>query len=525
MKKRRCLILMLGCACLLAGGCSCETWSNLWGEDPDVECASHWRWKKAEPVSPCAAAAVKEKSVMSYPVTGPWGSAIRVEKMAPKEVGLNAPFEYQIKVTNLTGQSLQNVMVKDYFTGGLKFRSSEPKPSLSKADSVHWDIGALEAKAVKMITIDAVAEGKDFVTSCAEVSYDSPICAEIKIVEPKLKLAKFAPSESLKCDRIPVRYLVTNIGNGYACGLQIRDSFPAGLMTAAGEKKVVFAIDSLAPGDSKEFKVVLDPQKTGRFSSKAILSSDIAGEVESNLVTTMVNQPVLSIKESCPAGKYIGQSLDYEITVINQGDCIARDIMIEASVPENARFNSATDRGSFTHASPGKVRWNIGALEPKGSKNVSMKLSAEKSGKFFSKATANAYCAEMVSTSCETILSGISAILLEVVDVSDPIMLGEETTYIITVTNQGSADATGVAINCYLEGNMEYVSSSGQTMGSILGDTISFSPLVSLAPKARAMWHVNIKATNIGDSRFRVTMNSKELTRPVEETEATKFYK
>ena len=39
------------------------------------------------------------------------------------------------------------------------------------------------------------------------------------------------------------------------------------------------------------------------------------------------------------------------------------------------------------------------------------------------------------------------------------------------------------------------------------------------------MREVVVKAIKPGDVRFRVTMNSDQLTRDVEETEATKFYR
>jgi len=72
---------------------------------------------------------------------------------------------------------------------------------------------------------------------------------------------------------------------------------------------------------------------------------------------------------------------------------------------------------------------------------------------------------------------------------------------------------------------MKYVSSSGPTTASVTGNNVDFAPLLSLAPKAQAQWRVNIEAFSAGDVRFKVIMNSDQLGRPVEETEATTFYK
>jgi len=97
-------------------------------------------------------------------------------------------------------------------------------------------------------------------------------------------------------------------------------------------------------------------------------------------------------------------------------------------------------------------------------------------------------------------------------------------TYVITVTNQGSAHSTNIRIACVLEDNVRYVSSAGTSPGQIKGNTVRFAPLGILPPKAKATWRVVGTAVEPGDVRCKVTMNTDQLTRPVEETEATYLY-
>ena len=54
---------------------------------------------------------------------------------------------------------------------------------------------------------------------------------------------------------------------------------------------------------------------------------------------------------------------------------------------------------------------------------------------------------------------------------------------------------------------------------------MTFAPLRTLAPKAKATWRVVVKAVEQDDTRFKVSMNTDEFERPVEETEATNLYK
>jgi hypothetical protein len=119
---------------------------------------------------------------------------------------------------------------------------------------------------------------------------------------------------------------------------------------------------------------------------------------------------------------------------------------------------------------------------------------------------------------------GLLAVLLEVIDLEDPVEIGATTTYVITATNQGSLAGKNVTITCKLEDTQQHVSNSGATKGTVTGQTIKFAPLPSLAPKDTATWKLVIKAVKVGDVRFSVQMDEDQLTRPVNETEATNQY-
>lgn len=125
-----------------------------------------------------------------------------------------------------------------------------------------------------------------------------------------------------------------------------------------------------------------------------------------------------------------------------------------------------------------------------------------------------------MSSGCTT----IPAVLLEMIDINDPVEVGSNEIYVITVTNQGSAPDTNIRMKGFLEGEMEFVSASGATRGTHADKTVTFEPLPRLAPGAKAEWRVIVKALAPGDVRFRVEMNTDELDREVIKTEATRFF-
>ena len=510
--KSMMIVMLLSAMILLVNGC-CEpqaTKEVVYVPPPEP------------PQNPCAVRKMVS-TAQGYPVEGPAGGAIRIEKLVPDQVVINEPFDYRIKVTNLTDKELLNVVVTDVRPAHMKMLTSDPEMQMEEGQ-VQWHLGPLGPNASKTITVRATALETETILTCADVTYDIPTCVKIDIVEPKLLLTKEAPGESLRCDRIPIRYTITNTGSGHACDIDITDQFSKGMVTSEGLQQASFSIESLGPDETKEFTIMVDAITSGIFASRATASARTGGKAASEMVQTVTTEPVLTIEHSGPANRYIGKPATFDIIVTNRGNAAAKDSILEVMVPDNVRFDGATDGGVFTHSSPGKVTWNLGMLNPKESRKVSLTVIGLDARKVMTQSSVKAYCAETVTDSAQTVFAGIPAVLLEVIDLTDPVEVGELTTYAITVTNQGSLSSSNIQVECTLEEGMQYVSSSGSSQVSVTDHTITFEPLASLEPKAKAKWLVNIKATGTGDKRFKVEMITEQLERIVVETEATRFF-
>jgi uncharacterized repeat protein (TIGR01451 family) len=510
--KSMMIVMLFSAMILLVNGC-CEpqaTKEVVYVPPPEPE------------PTPCAAPRMVSVA-QGYPAVGPEGGAISMEKLVPNQVVVNEPFDFRIKVTNLTDSKLLNVVVTGVKPAHMKLLTSDPEIHMEE-NQVQWRLGALGPNASTTITVRATALETETIFTCANVTYDIPTCAQIEIVEPKLLLTKEAPEVSLRCDRIPIRYTITNTGSGHACDIDIIDQFSKGLVTSEGLQQASFSIESLGPDETKEFTIMVDAIKPGIFASRATASARSGGKAASEMIQTVTTEPVLTIEHSGPANRYIGKPATFDIIVTNRGDAAAKDSILEVMVPDNVRFDGATDGGVFTKSSPGKVTWNLGMLNPKESRKVSLTVIGLDARKVMTQSSVKAYCAETVTDSAQTVFAGIPAVLLEVVDLTDPVEIGEVTTYVITVTNQGSLSSSNIQVKCTLEEGMEYVSSSGSSKVSATDHTITFEPLASLEPKAKAKWLVNVKATGTGDKRFKAEMITEQLERIVLETEATRFF-
>jgi uncharacterized repeat protein (TIGR01451 family) len=447
---------------------------------------------------------------------------LKIEKIMPKTVSMNAPFEYTIKATNLTGKTLHAVNITERLPQNFRYISSNPEGKLS-GQVLSWQLDSMAANEVKTMVIKGQATSEGWIATCADATYIVPACAKTQVVQPALELAKTATAEVSICDPITLTFTVTNKGSGEATNIQITDTLPSGLTTMDGASQIAMKVDSLPAGRSATKSVQVKATKPGTFENKASAVADGGLKAESNITQTKVTQPILTVdKTTGREWEYGGRRVEYTITVANKGDGVAKSAVLTDTVP--AGVEQVQISGGGTQAG-GVITWNLGDLAPGASKQFTVSYLPTTLGKITNTATAKAVCAQDVSKSASTEIRGIPALLLEVIDVSDPIEVGQNETYVITVTNQGSATATNLKITCTLEDSMQFVSADGATQGSAAGPKVTFAPLASLNAKAKATWKVTVKAVKEGDVRFGVVLNADQLDRDVQETESTHFYK
>jgi uncharacterized repeat protein (TIGR01451 family) len=451
---------------------------------------------------------------------GQSANMIRLERLMPGQIRAGQPFDYDIIVTNLTDSAISEVMVMENLGENFQYKSSAPEGKLD-GKQLTWMMSDLGPKAVQKITVTGMVEKAGKLAQCADVKYKMPSCSMVDVVAPELALTKTIVADSLVCDKIDIKYVITNKGTGVVRNAVITDDLAEGHTTLDGAKTVSFQVCPLGPGQSQEFTVTTQASKIGEYSSKAMAKAD--GGISAEAVGVVkVHQPVLVIEEKSTEKGFIGRPMKCAITVTNKGDAPAAKAMLHKQMPAGARFMSATDGGA---AAAGMVSWDLGTLAPQAAKTVEVTYTADVAGDVKTTTQAVAECAAAATASSMTQVAGIPAILLEVVDIADPVLKGADETYVVTVTNQGSAADTNIRLIAKLEDGVQYVSSTGSTTVKADGQKLTFEPLPNLAAKAVATWNVVVKGNKTGDTRFEIEMTSDQLgSKPVIETESTIFY-
>ncbi len=232
-------------------------------------------------------------------------------------------------------------------------------------------------------------------------------------------------------------------------------------------------------------------------------------------------RPTLTIACNAPAEVPLRRHVEVCLTVSNTGDAGESTTTVTLPMPLGAVLANTTAGGK---GGGGKVTWELANLSAGRSTNVCAEFSVAQPGSLEFTATAQGNLAAAVQTSCETRVVGIPAILLEVVDLDDPIEVGKNQTYEIRVTNQGTGPLTNVKGICTLADSQEFVSGTGTSEVTAQERTITLGTLPALNPKDKATWRVVVRTLKAGDVRFTTELHSDQFPQPIKEIEATQQY-
>jgi uncharacterized repeat protein (TIGR01451 family) len=442
---------------------------------------------------------------------------VQLEKTAPTVVALNAPYSYNYTV--LAKQPVKQVVVEEQIPVGSVYVSSDPQAELD-GDSVRWTLYNLEAgEAVPLVLVvrpTAVAD----LSSCATIVAYPQACTTTSVGVPELAIVKTTPNEQVFINAgVPWNITVTNAGNYCAYDVVVTDTLSAGLTHESGNRKLVTELGTLAPGESREISIDSTAILAGEHCNVAVVDASNAASVQDEACVSVV-EAGLEVSKAGPAKQFVNKKASYQITAKNTGDVALRDVVVTDTVPAQARLLAAPGAQVDGNIATWTTRLDAGE-----SKSFNLTVLGLQRGTYCNqvRAVSAAYGVSDSDDAC-TEWAGHPALLIEVIDTKDPLLIGEETTYVLQITNQGTAPDTNVALNIQLPANLTVVSATGDTKGTIAGNRVTFAPYRVLDPKEIIQFRVVAKAVAVGDARFEAQVSSDLLKAPVPEEEATQVY-
>jgi uncharacterized repeat protein (TIGR01451 family) len=426
---------------------------------------------------------------------------------------------YHLCVENCSAAAAHHVVVRNPLPAGASFVRSDPQPSAREPELL-WTLGTLDPGQCRDIVLVLAPTGKEDIKNCARVQFEHGQCVRTRIARAELKLQKSGPSQGVLYDALSYRLTVTNTGEAQATGVKVTDTLPAGLEAVGGKNPLTWDIGTLGPGESKTVEYQAAAKASGRLCNRAsaIAAGGLHAEADSCVT---IGEPRLGLTMAGPARRYLNMNAVYQLTVANPGTVTLGNIRIANPLPAKTTFVSASSGGRLAG---NEVTWSISSLAPGATRTVELALRSQEAGKVCNQAVARAERGLSAQAEACTEFIGVSALLIEVVDTDDPVEVGAETSYVISVRNQGTVAATNIRIEALAPEQMDVIRVTGPTDHRKEGRRIIFQPL-TLQAHSDGRYVVYVRAIKPGDVRFKVDLNADVLTSgPVHEEESTTIY-
>jgi len=442
---------------------------------------------------------------------------VRLEKSAPDVVAIDSPYDYNYTV--VAKDKVKKVVVEEQIPAGTTYVSSSPEAEVS-GGNVTWTLYNLEKGERVPLTLTVNPTEVVDLSNCATIVAYPEACTTTSVGVPELAIVKTTPDEQvLLGSGVPWNITVTNTGNFCAYDVVVTDTLPSGVAHESGQGVLTTDLGTLAPGESRDITVNTEATAVGEHCNVAQVDSSNAGSAEDDACIVVVETGLEVVKEGTPM-QFVGKKASYTITATNVGDVPLSDVVVTDTVPAQNRLLTAP--GAQIEGNTATWTTSLGAGE---SKSFELTVRGLEGGTYCNQVSASSaqYGLSGSDDAC-TEWRGYPALLIEVIDTEDPLLIGEETTYVIQITNQGTANDTNVGLEVMLPAELEVVSAAGDTRGTIDGKSVSFAPYPVLGAKEIIEFRVVARAIAEGDARFNAEMKSDLLRTPVPEVESTQVY-
>ena len=255
----------------------------------------------------------------------------------------------------------------------------------------------------------------------------------------------------------------------------------------------------------------------------------------------------MSIKTTGPQTLHVGETAEFVIEVRNSGGAILPTLRISDSCDPQALRATEADAG-FAVVS-GQLVWtvqNLGAGQSVQRRVHCLCVTASTSACNQATATDGASltagdqaCLTILPAQPATSAAPPSAVAppaaappvggnlhVEIAARANPLKVGSESSYQITITNDGPGSERNVALSVTLPDGMQFAAAQDQNpaKATIDGQTIKFEPIAKLDAKESLPLSIRIQASRAGDVSVRAEVTSQGRTTPLTADTATHIF-
>ena len=445
--------------------------------------------------------------------------SMEISQSVPDKVSIGE--EYVNKIQLRAKTNVRRVQAIVFLSPGMEYVKSVP-PAQVEDDTLTWSYDQMSAGETQPIELSLRASSEGELTTCATVSSIPVCCATTFAGKATLAVEKTGPATATVGQKVTYTITVKNTGSATARDVTLVDKIPEELAYSKTQdrKEIRHSLGDLQPGASKTFTLSLFAVARGNACNVVEIDASNAEPV-SDQACTDIRQLGAELLLQCNSISFINKYSKNTLIIRNTGDATLTNVVAVVDISDKLKVvkTSLPAEGYGSRST-----WTFAELKPGEVKTIDIIVISKYKGKHCIEASLKTAEGLQKSANCCTEWRGFAAILIEMIDTEDPLIVNEETTYIIKITNQGTADDHNVKIHIQFPQEITPISASGATKGVVEGKRVDFQAYPVFRPKQIIEFRVRAKGVSTGDARVRVFLTSDLLKKPVPEEESTHVY-
>lgn len=458
-------------------------------------------------------------AVSPLPVTSsdPPTPMISIHVSAPAGASAGSDVEYKILVENRSQAEAHHVRVTATKPDGVQLLPIDPAtPDEDSTRWLAWRLGTMKPGDRRLIKVAArpIKGGLTEIDFVARVHFEHGQKVRTVLHRPQIAVRKISPQFALEDQDVPCRLIVENTGVVDLVNVEVRDVLGEGLVLVENGQprgsEFVQKIDILAPKQSREIAYTVRTQRRGRLKSQVIASAERGAATQAEWSIDVGPSP-LSIQLSGPKQVYLNYPAQYEIRVDYTGTTPIDNVSVIFVLQKNVKVVRASP-GAQTFGD--RLQWAIPRLLPRDRRTFSVWLQSETAATIPSFAHV-LWSGPKQTAEAVTEFLGAIALHLDVRESNDPIRVGDQVRYTLTVSNRGSKAATDVRILCRYPVTQFTLDTDGSD-GKSIKDPQTNAPIqeigpLTIAPRTAVTKTITLKATAAGKAIVHFEMESGDL--------------
>ncbi|MCH2127501.1 MAG: hypothetical protein MK179_00095 [Pirellulaceae bacterium] len=452
---------------------------------------------------------------------GQQAPTLTVEKRAPPEIQIGTLAKFQMIVRNIGKVPATGVVVQDEIPTGTRFVGAEPEISTSQGNTLFWNLDTLAPGDEMTVAMQVMPEAEGEIGSVGVVTFHAEASVRTVATRPMLVVEQTTPERVHIGEPVVVRIRVSNPGNGAATSVVLEEDVPEGLSHPAGAT-LERELGTIRPNETREVELTLSAEKAGLIEHKIVARGD-ANLVAEDSSRIEIIAPELQVSVSGPGKRYLERQATYSLSVENRGTAPAHNVELVAHLPKGMKFLETNNAGQYDPRSHA-VYWSLEKLPADQMGEVQLVTLPIEPGEQKLRFEGQADLGLQDSQEKMVLVDGLASLFFEVADTADPIEVGKPTTYEIRLVNEGSKEATDIALVAELPPGLAPLDANGPERSEISGQQVAFQPLDRLEPGADVYFKIRAEGIAAGHQLIRVHMQSSEMQSPVLEEEDTLVY-